>query len=51
MLGGPGDEIITKVDTVARGGAASVRAARPISVGVAGQCRGGGGMKLEAEVE
>jgi hypothetical protein len=48
---GPGYQVVAKVDTITRGGAASVRAACPVCVGV--RCEGGGlrGVELESEVE
>src|SRR6185312_14323764 len=48
-LGRPGDKVAAQEDGVAGSGAASVRAASPVSVGVDHQLRGGRAVKNQAE--
>jgi hypothetical protein len=49
-LGRPGNKVAAQEHGIPRGGAASVRTASPISVGVDNQLSRGGGVKNQAEV-
>src|SRR6185503_19381697 len=48
-FGRPGDKVAAQKDGVAGGGAASVRTANPVGVGVDDQLRGGRAVKIQAE--
>jgi hypothetical protein len=50
-LGGPGHQIVPKIDTIARGGSASVGTTCPIRIGVRGEGCGRCGVKLKSEVQ
>ena len=49
-LGRPGDKVAAQEDGIAGSGAASVRTASPVSVGVDNQLSRGGAVKNQAEV-
>ena len=50
-LGGPGNEVVSEVDAVARGGTAGVGAAGPVGVGVGRDGSPRSGRNVETDVE
>jgi hypothetical protein len=51
VLGGPGDELVTKEHSIAQGGLLCIRATRSVHIRVDRQLKGGGEvLQVEAEV-